>query len=227
MLTISKLTKEKINYLTDKFFDKKVSPASHNIILEVPFHEKDQVKSLGAKWNPQIKKWFILEGADITPFLKWIPGLNKHSLIIKPLIYLLESSEECYRCAKRAAVFAIASDCVIDKDTEIKKFIRLYNIQSLPDHLELLLKTKIPTYYKDYTRQSDSYYFVNHCDCGAKLGDFYLHTKPGSAFFPTTSEQAMDIFIYELPIKNELEIKASYMIDNYLFENAVQLEECD
>lgn len=45
------------------------------ILLEVPFSEKEVAKSLGARWNPLEKKWYIpneLE-ADLSPFEKWLP----------------------------------------------------------------------------------------------------------------------------------------------------------
>lgn len=45
------------------------------IILDVPFKEKEQAKSLGARWNPLEKKWYIPEEleSDTTPFQKWLP----------------------------------------------------------------------------------------------------------------------------------------------------------
>lgn len=41
--------------------------------LRVNFDEKDQVKALGARWNPEIKKWYVPEGKDLTPFEQWLP----------------------------------------------------------------------------------------------------------------------------------------------------------
>ncbi len=42
------------------------------IILTVPFSEKEEVKVLGAWWDPEIKKWFVPKGKDPAPFQKWI-----------------------------------------------------------------------------------------------------------------------------------------------------------
>ena len=42
--------------------------------LTVPFAEKDQAKSLGARWNAEKKKWYVPVGADLTPFKKWTSG---------------------------------------------------------------------------------------------------------------------------------------------------------
>lgn len=43
-----------------------------NISLKVPFNEKDQAKALGARWNAELKLWYVPEGVDSTPFEKWL-----------------------------------------------------------------------------------------------------------------------------------------------------------
>ena len=39
--------------------------------LKVPFSEKDQAKALGAKWNAELKQWYVPQGVDAKPFEKW------------------------------------------------------------------------------------------------------------------------------------------------------------
>jgi hypothetical protein len=46
--------------------------ATSNIALKVPFNEKDQAKSLGARWNSEAKHWYIPQGVDAAPFEKWL-----------------------------------------------------------------------------------------------------------------------------------------------------------
>lgn len=48
--------------------------ATSNLALKVPFKEKDEAKSLGARWNPDGKHWYVPEGVDATPFEKWMDG---------------------------------------------------------------------------------------------------------------------------------------------------------
>ncbi|MFW5440455.1 MAG: DUF5710 domain-containing protein [Methylophilaceae bacterium] len=48
--------------------------ATSNIPLKVPFKEKDEAKSLGARWNPEAKHWYVPEGVDTTLFEKWLDG---------------------------------------------------------------------------------------------------------------------------------------------------------
>ena len=42
------------------------------VILDVPFAEKDEAKELGARWDPDIRKWFVPYGVDPRPFEKWM-----------------------------------------------------------------------------------------------------------------------------------------------------------
>ena len=43
-----------------------------NVNLKVPFNEKDQAKSLGARWNAEAKVWYVPQGVDAAPFEKWL-----------------------------------------------------------------------------------------------------------------------------------------------------------
>lgn len=45
-------------------------------ILQVPFAEKERVKKLGARWDPDIKRWFVPKGMDTQPFTQWIDEKN-------------------------------------------------------------------------------------------------------------------------------------------------------
>ena len=45
------------------------------INLVTPFAEKDDAKKLGAKWDSQRRCWYIVDVADLAPFMRWIPDL--------------------------------------------------------------------------------------------------------------------------------------------------------
>ena len=40
--------------------------------LNCPFEEKDECKSLGARWDGDAKKWYVPEGVEISKFSKWL-----------------------------------------------------------------------------------------------------------------------------------------------------------
>lgn len=44
------------------------------INLLTPFAEKDAAKALGARWDSKTRNWYIVDVADLTPFLRWIPN---------------------------------------------------------------------------------------------------------------------------------------------------------
>ncbi|WP_245217790.1 DUF5710 domain-containing protein [Pseudomonas eucalypticola] len=41
------------------------------INLAVQFSEKDEAKSLGARWDPSQKTWYIPEGVEIGSLTRW------------------------------------------------------------------------------------------------------------------------------------------------------------
>ena len=46
--------------------------AVDRVYLDVPFKEKDEAKSLGARWDRRERSWFIPADADSSPFEKWL-----------------------------------------------------------------------------------------------------------------------------------------------------------
>lgn len=47
------------------------------INLTTKFAEKEAVKALGARWDPIRKNWYIENVEDLTPFMKWLPGIDQ------------------------------------------------------------------------------------------------------------------------------------------------------
>ncbi|MEQ1598568.1 MAG: DUF5710 domain-containing protein [Methylotenera sp.] len=58
--------------------------AATNINLKVPFNEKDQAKSLGARWNAEAKLWYVPQGVDAAPFEKWVTSATNSAPNISP-----------------------------------------------------------------------------------------------------------------------------------------------
>jgi hypothetical protein len=62
--------------------------------LNVPFHEKDEAKAVGARWDPQRKLWYAPDSTDTTPLLKWIP-LPQSPNIRAASYFLAEAARDC------------------------------------------------------------------------------------------------------------------------------------
>ena len=64
-------------------------------LLKVPFHEKDLAKSLGAKWNPDLKSWYVPDMTPLDPFSKWIPLNDTQSdssaIPLSDLLFMVEN----------------------------------------------------------------------------------------------------------------------------------------
>jgi len=46
------------------------------INLVTPFADKDKAKALGARWDAARKVWYIVDVADLSPFMRWIPDME-------------------------------------------------------------------------------------------------------------------------------------------------------
>lgn len=42
--------------------------------LKVPFAQKDEAKSLGARWDPVSKVWYVQGDFDLSKFSRWVPS---------------------------------------------------------------------------------------------------------------------------------------------------------
>jgi putative DNA primase/helicase len=51
--------------------------AAERMFLAVPFAEKDQAKTLGAKWDRRARAWYVPAGIDPEPFLRWRRGRSR------------------------------------------------------------------------------------------------------------------------------------------------------
>ena len=53
---------------------KKIEAESY---LNVPYADKDKIKSIGGRWDNDRKQWYVPRGTDITPFKNWITATIK------------------------------------------------------------------------------------------------------------------------------------------------------
>jgi hypothetical protein len=50
------------------------------IDLDAPYHEKDDAKRLGARWDAARKTWFLPDGANTDPLEKWLTSEQRRIL---------------------------------------------------------------------------------------------------------------------------------------------------
>jgi hypothetical protein len=67
------------------------------IDLQVPFNQKDEARSLGARWDPRLKLWYVPEGVAAAPLAKWLPARQAPN--VRSGRYLvLATTRACWRC---------------------------------------------------------------------------------------------------------------------------------
>ncbi len=48
--------------------------------LQTAYKDRERVKSLGARWDPVRKQWYVPEGRDVAPFATWLPAEQQTAL---------------------------------------------------------------------------------------------------------------------------------------------------
>ena len=161
------------------------------IDLKVPFQQKDEAKRLGARWDAELKRWYVPDGVDRTAFDKWIPKLQPPN-IRAPFWYLAASTRVCWRCGEISRVFAImlppgyealyvaddpADDCWMGSENSTL----LSYVGDVPESVAAQFRQRAPRYCVDYSQTTHSFYWMNHCEyCKAKLGDFETLQEAGT-----------------------------------------------
>ena len=191
-----------------------------SLLLNVPYTEKELAKSLGAIWNPKLKKWYISDKNLYHKFKKWFSNIDSDIVVCKQ-IYVVEAERKCFRCGQNTPVISLAADYYVlfgeffsDEGYVISKSNTEINliegIEFVPDVLAGYLKERF-NFYVGFSKQNKKYkYYANHCKhCGVIHGDFYLHSQPDSPFFIWSKEDAQKIRVHKITLPYDIEIAGS------------------
>lgn len=141
---------------------------------------------------------------------------NEPLITVTTPIYLVTSWESCWQCGESEAVIALATTSVIDDDDDDydqegdDEPYLLMNVREMPEEVVRTVQERHPRFQKCASKTAGFTYYANHCECGANFGDFFLHSKPGHAFFPMSDEAAARITVLELPFKGKLKFFAEW-----------------
>ncbi|PRD43072.1 conjugal transfer protein TraC [Phyllobacterium phragmitis] len=168
------------------------------IDLNVPYPQKDEVKKLGARWNPSKRVWYVPDGVDPAPFARWLPAESDFNLRAAEA-YLVRSPARCWRCSEPfAAVGLLMAPGFEMRDydedehgEEVRFWFRhdewafAHYITDLPPAVVKTLKSEAPLYRPAFSKTTQTTYWANHCPaCKVLQGDFNLFEEPDGAFFP-------------------------------------------
>jgi hypothetical protein len=143
-------------------------------------------------------------------------------------VFLLTSSERCWKCGALQRVYAIGTHALRDGDEELTEpgdisgLFLLSDITDMPSPLFRYVAQRNRRYMKRRSRTAGETYYANTCECGASFGDFYLFSEPGGAFFPDSDEAAGLIQLEQMPFSGILRIAASYYtgMGDYILQHA-------
>jgi hypothetical protein len=128
-------------------------------------------------------------------------------------LYLLESTEPCWKCGQPQSVIAIGSfnvECEGARIGDGKNLILLSNVESMPDAVFAYVAARNNRFKKHHSYTADSTYYANTCECGANFGDFYLFMEPDGAFFPTTASAASKVIVEAMPFSGRFSFVGSF-----------------
>lgn len=180
------------------------------ILLDVSYEEKDKVKKLGAKWNAELKKWYVDNPRDYYKFEDW---LNGH-IVISDRLYIIEGETTCWKCKQKAKVVALGVDKYLElcgnPETFIDDDIRIASgFEGLHKSVLDYIIKKYPVKER-FSKTLGHMYLSNGCEhCDALLGDWFLFNEPESPFLIDSCEKAQKLTLYEIKLPYDLALPIS------------------
>ncbi|MGL5271577.1 MAG: DUF5710 domain-containing protein [Selenomonadaceae bacterium] len=200
------------------------------LLLDVLYGEKDTVKALGAKWNPEIKRWYVKNRSDYYKFLKWILNKNNNREIefLCDYIYIVESKQTCYKCRQETPVicfgvehsFCLDYESYYDEDNNLLEDIETGAVEfgneihimpafsPIPESLLKYLEQHFH-YHMGYSNFRGCSYLANHCHhCGKLQGNHFLFDEPESPFYIDSAKAAGKLKLYKISLPYDLPVYA-------------------
>lgn len=168
------------------------------LYLNVPFEEKDAAKKLGARWNPQLKLWFVeIQAAVEKTLYPWLIQDSSYNLLADHYSLVL-ANKSCWKCGEMIVVSTFLLDRYYElseqecsesgirylnwEEVENQTFVS--NITMLYKFCLLEMNQQNPDYRKTFSKTLNESYFANNCPyCLVLQGDFNLYQEPSGIFY--------------------------------------------
>lgn len=131
-----------------------------------------------------------------------------------PPLYVLRTAVRCPECGQAQHVYALGCTAFHDAQDRdpIEQFHFLSYVRSVPTEIAAMLKAKCPSYFLDRDDISSTAYLMNHCGCGARLDDDFLHGDVGAAFWPDTPHGYGQLMLFRLFVAQTIPVECSYAL---------------
>ncbi|MGF9943961.1 DUF5710 domain-containing protein [Priestia megaterium] len=197
------------------------------LYLNVPYEQKNEAKSMYARWDKDKKKWYATNPKFYFRFAKWIEGES----VARNRVYIAVSSKICWKCKRQTPVytFAVKNKDLIDiigRETNIEEFTG-YDVALIP--INRNLPEGIKRYLVQHTNCKDKFskttqttYFANTCiQCDALQGANYVYDEVNSSFGRMYSTESNQIRYIEFKLKNDIAI--DYQVGESVISPPVKL----
>ena len=182
------------------------------LFLNVPYAQKEQAKAAGARWNPEVKKWYVSDRRNYHKCLAWIDG----DAIICNQIYIVEGMHTCFRCQRPTRVVGFAFETFYELGDDTMEYfddeIHIGYINSkLPEALAAELQKRY-NYFWGYSNTTKSYTYGNHCQnpaCGVLQGNWFVFDEVDSPFFIDGPRSAGKLTLRRITLPNDIAVHAS------------------
>lgn len=220
------------------------------LYLNVPYKEKDEAKSLGARWNAKVKRWYIdKEPTKYTEFSKWILRDTDDAVIATEYIYVIEGMQRCWKCGRSTKVIGlgIGEFIHIFGDVDDPQYEFAEDCADTGEELHLAwvaseddIPPKLLKYLKEnysvktgYSKTIGGKCFANHCDyCGVLQGNWFLFDEPDSPLSSCVGgdeliERMSKLKIKGIPIEDDLQLdwNVGFCSNDYAYFRYGQFEE--
>ena len=146
--------------------------------------------------------------------------MDREIVIHQPPLYLIGMKIHCWKCQARMPAVALmfeytATDSdAVGEDEENEEMSGHLTILSdttyLPTDILKYVQGRVPTFEYRYSKTVRSKYYANTCPgCNMISGDFFLHSEPGAPFFPTTEQEASELYLTEVPFEYPARVSSS------------------
>ncbi|MBQ3163621.1 MAG: hypothetical protein IJC02_03650 [Lachnospiraceae bacterium] len=220
------------------------------LFLDVPYSEKDEAKSLGAKWNAIVKKWYVeVKPEEYVKFAKWIMKDTDDAIIATEYIHIIETERECWKCKQLTRVIGLGIGEYVHIYGEIDdpQYEYIQDYMEVGEEVRLAwvdkeedVPPKLLNYIKEkysvktgYSKTIGGKCFANHCDCcGAMQGNWFLFNEPDSPLSSCVDgveliNRMKKIKVKGIPIDDNLQLNWSigFCSNDYAYLKYGQYEE--
>jgi hypothetical protein len=217
--------------------------------LNVPFHEKELAKQLGARWDARRRTWYVPDGTDASALTRWFPPPVRITLRTQGY-YIAQTVCVCWKCEQPSDAWGlvlppghealtaideppphIQTDAQIDaweQSEESSAWVEqdcaavALRVRHLPESAQRRISRLTGAYYRDFSATVQLHYWMNHCTaCGMKQGDFTLIEEFDAPLQPLENPSRILLHVVDEPLELEA---GSIDYEPDIFERMTRLE---